>query len=236
MNTQTHLLIAAALLARPLATRANIAVVAGALVPDAGVYGLFAWSKLAGVAEREVWRTIYFAEPMQTVQAVCNSVPLYAALLLLGLALGERPMPFPATSVSAASVSATSAPATSAPASSSGGGSAGGWRAAVGPLHPLALFALAALAHLAADLPVHADDAHRHFWPLTDWRFHSPISYWDRDHHGGLASMAEAVLGVVLCVVLWRRFGVAWVRVLLALAALTYVAVPLYFTLVLGGG
>lgn len=190
-------------------------VLTGAFVPDLGVYGLFAWSKLAGVPESEVWRTIYFAEPMQTVQAVCNSVPLYAALLLIALAWGQR------------------APA--APFAGDGTLMAGGWWNAVGPLHPLALFALAALVHLTGDLPLHADDAHRHFWPLTDWRFHSPVSYWDRDHHGGVASLLEAALGVFVSVVLWRRFRTGWVRGVLALAVASYVAVPLYFTLVLGG-
>ena len=212
MNTQTHLLLAAALFVRPGRPRANAAVIAGALVPDAGVYGLFAWSKLAGVPETEVWRTIYFAEPMQTVQAVCNSAPLYAALLVVGFALGERRAGLAMPPYN------------------------GGWWAAVGPLHWLALFALAALVHLAGDLPLHADDAHRHFWPLSDWRFYSPVSYWDRDHYGGAFSIIEAVLGLVLCAVLWRRFAVPWVRALLALAAAVYVAVPVYFTLVLGGG
>ena len=173
MNTQTHLLLAAALFARPGRPRANAAVMAGALVPDAGVYGLFAWSKLAGVPETEVWRTIYFAEPMQTIQAVCNSAPLYGAVLAIGLALGER---------------------RTALASAGGTAATGGWWGAVGPLHWLALLALAALIHLAGDLPLHADDAHRHFWPLTDWRFHSPVSYWDRDHYGGAFSIVVATM------------------------------------------
>ena len=199
---------------RPGWTKRNAAVLAGAFAPDLGVYGLFAWSKVAGVPEAEVWRGIYFSEPMQTVQAVFNSVPLYAMLLIAGMALlapaGRRV--------------AAGGPDLPKP----------DWRGFVGSRSLLGLFALAALVHLAGDLPLHADDAHRHFWPLADWRFHSPVSYWDRDHYGGVFSIIEATLGVVLAVVLFRRFHAWWVRALCVLAILTYVAVPIYFTLMLG--
>ena len=47
----------------------------------------------------------------------------------------------------------------------------------------LLYFSLAALIHIAGDMPVHSDDAYRHFWPISDWRFYSPLSYWDVDHH-----------------------------------------------------
>ena len=33
------------------------------------------------------------------------------------------------------------------------------------------------LLHLLFDFPFHSDDAHRHFFPLSDYRFISPISY-----------------------------------------------------------
>lgn len=50
--------------------------------------------------------------------------------------------------------------------------------------------------HALCDLPLHNADAHRHFYPLTDWRFHSPVSYWDPAHHGGLVTLVE--IGLVL--------------------------------------
>lgn len=46
------------------------------------------------------------------------------------------------------------------------------------------LIAASALLHCVCDLPLHHDDAHRHFLPLTHWRFESPISYWDPNHFG----------------------------------------------------
>ncbi|MBT8389994.1 MAG: hypothetical protein KJP13_10130, partial [Altererythrobacter sp.] len=40
-------------------------------------------------------------------------------------------------------------------------------------------FCAAGLLHLALDFPLHTHDARQHFWPLTDWVFESPLSYWD---------------------------------------------------------
>jgi len=102
-----------------------------------------------------------------------------------------------------------------------------GWR--------LVLFlALAVLAHLALDLPFHADDAHKHFWPLTDWRFHSPLSYWDNNHHGGWVSALE--LGIVLTsiAVLWLRFHSRIVRGALMAGLISLAGVPLFFWWTLG--
>ena len=98
----------------------------------------------------------------------------------------------------------------------------------------LVLLGYAALLHVLFDLPLHADDAHRHFWPLSDWRFVSPVSYWDPAHHGRIAGLVEGAGGVALCVVLWRRHARRAVRALLVLLAAAYLAVPLFFALTLG--
>src|SRR4051812_1136161 len=47
----------------------------------------------------------------------------------------------------------------------------------------LVAFAASGLLHLACDFPLHVTDAHRQFWPLSDWRFRSLVSYWDPAHH-----------------------------------------------------
>ena len=39
-------------------------------------------------------------------------------------------------------------------------------------------FTAAGILHLALDFPLHTHDARMHFWPLTDWKFESPVSYW----------------------------------------------------------
>ena len=52
------------------------------------------------------------------------------------------------------------------------------------------LFA-SALLHQFFDLPLHHFDAHRHFLPFSDWRFLSPISYWDPRFYGQIFMWVE---------------------------------------------
>lgn len=59
--------------------------------------------------------------------------------------------------------------------------------------------------HVAIDFLVHNDDAYRHFWPLTDWKFMSPISYWDPAHYGTLVGAADSIIIVLLLVWLYRQ-------------------------------
>ena len=63
----------------------------------------------------------------------------------------------------------------------------------------------------------------------------SAVSYWDPRHHGSVFIFIEAALGLALAVILFRRFEARWVRIVLGLLILAYLAVPVYFTLQLGG-
>jgi hypothetical protein len=63
----------------------------------------------------------------------------------------------------------------------------------------------AALLHLVLDFPLHHDDGRAHFWPISDWIFASPVSYWDMQHHAGWVIPAELVAAVACCVLFWRR-------------------------------
>jgi hypothetical protein len=105
------------------------------------------------------------------------------------------------------------------------------WQAVMAPFHSVPLWAgglLAAwilraraaaaftcsgLLHQAFDLPLHADDPHRHLWPLSDWRFNSPVSYWDPRHFGAWVQPLEIVLGAALVWLLWRRWPRPTLRV-----------------------
>ena len=70
------------------------------------------------------------------------------------------------------------------------------------------LLALSALLHLFLDFPLHHDDAHRHFLPLSHWRFASPISYWDPKHHGLIFSIFELFLALTASIYLsWKAPG-----------------------------
>ncbi len=196
MNTQTHLLVAAAIFAKPDAPRRNTALVIGALLPDFPVLTLFVWGSVTGVPQGELWGSIYFSEPMLTFTAIANAAPLYAAIALLAWAYAR-------------------------------------WKsgAPLPTLPTLTVLGLAALTHLAGDFPVHVEDAHPHFWPFSDWRFHSPVSYWDGAYNGRAFSVFEATLGLALAAILYKRFNATWVHVLLGTAVVAYFAVPVFWFL-----
>lgn len=92
----------------------------------------------------------------------------------------------------------------------------------VGAPRAAALLASMAL-HSLADLPLHNSDAHRHFWPMSDWRFVSPVSYWNPDHGGQWVGLAEGVLVLVGSAWLWRRFESRRARWLIGVVAGVYV-------------
>ena len=67
------------------------------------------------------------------------------------------------------------------------------------------LLAASALLHQFFDFPLHNDDAHSHFLPFSDWRFQSPISYWDPRHYGHIFIRIELVLALLSSAyVSWR--------------------------------
>lgn len=94
----------------------------------------------------------------------------------------------------------------------------------------LALCASALLHHLE-DLPVHHDDAHRHFWPVSDFRFVSPVSYWDADHFGTYVALVELSLVLLASVYLWYRVRSRLGKFLLLLTNVLYVLGYLIFYL-----
>lgn len=116
-----------------------------------------------------------------------------------------------------------------------------GWQLAVDLLHSVPLgaagFALARwrrgvgwqalfasmLLHSALDLPVHTDDAHRHFLPLTNWRFHSPVSYWDPRSYGRQVAVVEIAAALALSVRTFRLLTSRAARGLVAAMAVVYV-------------
>jgi len=89
-------------------------------------------------------------------------------------------------------------------------------------------FCAAALLHIALDLPLHHDDGRPHFWPLSDWVFESPISYWD-PRHGGLWVGPVSVILSLSAAVLILRQGHGWV-VTVATAALFLAELRVVYT------
>jgi LexA-binding, inner membrane-associated putative hydrolase len=95
----------------------------------------------------------------------------------------------------------------------------------------LAILAGAALIHSGIDFLCHREDAHMNFWPLSRWKFVSPVSYWDWRHYGRYFAVFETVLGLAMAALLFRQYANWIVRGLLAVAMLAYAAVPAYFIL-----
>lgn len=53
------------------------------------------------------------------------------------------------------------------------------------------VFLLGWAGHAAADLLTHGADARPPMWPLSRWRFASPVSYRERDRHGAAFTAIE---------------------------------------------
>ena len=90
------------------------------------------------------------------------------------------------------------------------------------------VFAASALLHLAFDFPLHHDDGRPHFWPISDWVFDSPVSYWDTRAHAGIIAPIEMALSLLFCLILMRRFSSLRSRALIASLALLQLA-PVFF-------
>ena len=87
-----------------------------------------------------------------------------------------------------------------------------GLAAAVASRSPIATaFFASMLLHVILDFPVHAEDAHRQFLPFSQYRFISPLSYWDVRHHGRLIGLLEGLAVFVSTGFLWPRTE-SWVE------------------------
>jgi hypothetical protein len=86
-----------------------------------------------------------------------------------------------------------------------------------------ALF-LSMLLHSALDIPVHTDDAHRHFLPLSDWQFHSPVSYWDPRSYGRQVAAAEIAVSLALAVRAYRILTSRAARAIVVATGVVYLA------------
>ncbi len=104
------------------------------------------------------------------------------------------------------------------------------WAGRPGPMY----LGLSMLVHFVLDLPLHHDDGHRHLYPLSMWRFDSPVSYWDPAHFGHIMAPVEMLLVAGLSVILWQRHRQVRDRGLILMANLFYVAMWTTFY-VLGG-
>lgn len=86
----------------------------------------------------------------------------------------------------------------------------------------VALFASMGV-HSLCDLLLHRDDAHRHFFPFSEWRFASPVSYWDPRHYGAIVFWIEIALVLVGTTWLFKQYATPGPRVFLAILLASYI-------------
>ncbi|WP_298856110.1 hypothetical protein [uncultured Ruegeria sp.] len=85
MFTQTHLLVGAAVFARPGNRTVALAGLIGALVPDTDVWAMFVIERLRGASGCEVFHYRYWEQPWTTLQILLNSIPAYLTLITLSV-------------------------------------------------------------------------------------------------------------------------------------------------------
>ena len=90
-------------------------------------------------------------------------------------------------------------------------------------VHWVAFLGASMLLHNIADLPLHADDAHRHFYPLSNYRFKSPISYWNPRYWGRIVAAFEILLLVACSVYMYPRFVTWWAKASVVTVNVVYV-------------
>jgi hypothetical protein len=202
MNTQTHIIMGAALMGRGISRKAW-AGAAGGIAPDIPMLLIVIALKLSGMPDRVIFGELYWQNWWQVTNAIGHNFLLWGGLTCLGLVMRER------QSASVASFDR--------------------WTL-------LACFAGSALLHTAIDFICHREDAHMSFWPVTRWKFISPVSYWDPAHFGTYFTLFEVIIGIVLAVILFRQFRARLLRIATVVAILLYAAIPAYFIFTLGDG
>ena len=208
MNTQTHIIMGAALFGRP-APRLAWAGAAGGMVPDLPMFAIIAVLRMSGYSLDQIFREIYWEHWWQVANGLGHSFWLWGGLAAIsGLLVYRQRHP------AGHDVMTVSTPG-------------------YAPL--VFAFSASALLHSVIDFLSHREDAHMHLWPFTDWRFRSPVSYWDSRHYGNWFGLFEALVGIVLVVVLFRRYRSLPLRAALLVALALYVAVPAFFVFNLGG-
>lgn len=85
------------------------------------------------------------------------------------------------------------------------------------------------MAHVLFDFPVHHADAHRHFFPLSNYRFISPVSYWDPEHYGSIVAPLELLSVLMLTCYLYGSVRSRFGRGLLLSTNAVYLAGCVYF-------
>ena len=215
MNTQTHVLLAVAAVV-PLVQRPSlpppssrrirllvIAAVLGGLLPDASLFVMALTGMVQQVPTEIIFREWYFNDFWQRLGAMTNSIPIFGLISVVCLWMHRR-------------YSSELKPVVQ--------------RASCSTAEFVFVLSTSSLLHALTDLPLHHGDGHPHFWPLSNWIYASPVSYWDPHYHGHEWAVIETIIMAVLAVVLWRRYRSVLARSLATITALSLLAISHMWT------
>ncbi len=213
MNTQTHVLMGAVLFGKPVPRLAWVAA-AGGFIPDLPMYAIIGALRMQGYSLDVIFGQLYWQDWWQIANAIGHNFLLWGSLSVISALTMLRGAEAGQTSIFEQ------------------------FRIRFAKARTAAMvfaFSAAALISSLTDFLLHHNDGHMHFWPLSEWRFQSPVSYWDPNHHGATFGFVEAALGVLLAIVLFRRYANIGIRIVLFLVLLAYIAVPLFYFWTLSG-
>ena len=88
----------------------------------------------------------------------------------------------------------------------------------------MVIVCISMICHSLLGLPVHNDDAHRHFFPFSNHRFISPLSYWDKNHYGAIVALIEMALVIGVNPIVFSLLNSPWTKGIV-------IAIDLYYLL-----
>jgi hypothetical protein len=153
----------------------------GAVLPDLPYCVVFGVSAVEhgprAIADMRVWESLWRSWP---VCALHSFVPWGAVSLLYLSAVAWVPSRPRRSRVAARAA---------APVAASLGALLAGWGS-----------------HVVVDMLTHRSDGYPIFWPLSDYRFPTPVSYWEPGYHGRLfALVCDGAMALALLWLGWQR-------------------------------
>ena len=95
----------------------------------------------------------------------------------------------------------------------------------------ITVLAWSLLIHCAFDFLTHHDDGHHHLFPLSNFVFASPISYWDRDYHANIFAPIERIVILAASIYLYPRLKTRLARWSLVIVNVLFIVSYVLFSL-----
>ena len=83
-------------------------------------------------------------------------------------------------------------------------------------------FSVSGLFHSVCDFFLHVDDAYAHLYPLSDFVFRSPVSYWNPAYYGNIFSPIDSAIGFLASLYLSSQVHSKWGKYALFIIAMAF--------------